>query len=377
MTKQIMTPAMHEMRIAFNELDELSSKPELSKRDEARINILLAKVAALRKSDVTVDETTKKWFRAFITGDTVPEVRSNVLAGSQTLSYTQGAAGGFLVPVEFNDELIIGMAQFDPLLDENITTVIQSSSFALRPFEVPSWDLSTYKAVKVTEGTQQNAQSAPAASNKILNSYTYRASLGMSFEFEEDAFEPAMDLFETAITIGMARGIGIDLVTGNGTTAPQGVLTGAHDSAITTGSAGVISMDDIENVYFSVDRFYRAQEKCGWVVSDTVYEQIRKAKDLNNRPLLSVLKDKEVLMGKPIYVSPSMPSTAGSQGIVFGDLSHYVVHVSQMTMTRNLQLPGYVENGQGFYTAHMRADAAVIDPTAGAKPPIVFATLHA
>jgi hypothetical protein len=43
---------------------------------------------------------------------------------------------------------------------------------------------------------------------------------------------------------------------------------------------------------------------------------------------------------------------------------------------RTIQAPGYVDKGKALYTAYMRADAAVIDPTGGEKPPIVYATSH-
>jgi HK97 family phage major capsid protein len=108
-----------------------------------------------------------------------------------------------------------------------------------------------------------------------------------------------------------------------------------------------------------------------------VYQQVRKAHDSNLRPLINIVGDREVLFGKPIYVSPSVSSTAGTPGIVFGNLAHYIVRASQPTIERAIQLPGYVEYGQAAYICRQRIDAKVFDPTAGSVPPIVYATLHA
>jgi len=94
-----------------------------------------------------------------------------------------------------------------------------------------------------------------------------------------------------------------------------------------------------------------------------------------------MIKDKETIMGKPVLISPSLPTYNPSIGAqagtfcVFGDLSHMFVRVSRMILQRQWQLPGYVENGMALYTGLMRADAKVFDPTSGGVPPIVSASM--
>jgi HK97 family phage major capsid protein len=379
MKNGLITPAMVELRAAIAEAEELTGKAELTKRDEARVNVLLSKIASLRQGSVAKakrDPETVRFFRALLAGKEF-ELRTNLQAGQQTISYTQGAAGGFLVPNEYADDLIIGMAQLDPLLDEDVVTLVKSKGSSLRPYTQPGWDLSTVAAVKVGEAVQQNAGNIPTATQVLLNGYTYKATLGASFEIEEDDFEPTLDQMTEAFRIALARGIGQDLINGNGTTAPQGIIVGAANSSFTTAGAGALTADDLESIYFKVNRWHRAAEKCAWVFSDAVYQQVRKAHDSNLRPLINIVGDREVLFGKPIYVSPSVSSTAGTPGIVFGNLAHYIVRASQPTIERAIQLPGYVEYGQAAYICRQRIDAKVFDPTAGSVPPIVYATLHA
>lgn len=145
---------------------------------------------------------------------------------------------------------------------------------------------------------------------------------------------------------------------------------------MTTGTAGVITATDISDIYFSVNRAYRNSPKCAWVMSDTVYQMIRAAKDSSDRPLLNMHKDDETLMGKRVLVSPSVPSAAGSKGIIFGDLSQYVVRLCKNSteITRSIETPGYVEQGIALYTARTRIDANLIAP--GSVTPVVYATLH-
>lgn len=378
--KTKITPAMFELRNAISELEGLSARAEISKRDETRINVLLAKISALRSGALAPDDYCDRWFKAMFRGGEfqVEQRGTDVLAGSQAISWTQGASGGYLVPQEFHDELVLGLSQNDPLLDEDIVTLIPSETFGVKPYTVPGWDLSSFSAVKIAESSQQNPLNVPTATATALGHYTYRASLTDTFEFEDDAFKPAMTLFKKAYAQAFARGIGVDLVGGNGTTAPQGILTGAHNSGVTTGAANVYTATDIENIYFALNTVYRSAPKCAWVMNDATYQLIRKAVDGNQRPLINVVNDKEVLMGKPIVICPSMPAGNGNQTIVFGDLSYFHVRVGRLLINRTMQASGYIEKAKVLYSGLMNADAKVIDPTGGgANSPIIYATQHA
>jgi HK97 family phage major capsid protein len=344
-------------------------------------------------------ETTRKWFRDFFDGkkvmeshpirnwagveatpllrDSVLEARdTDMLAGTQAIAATQGPSGGYLVPIEFENEVIYGMAQTDPLLDEDVVTLLTDTNIRLRPIQLPGWDLSQFAAVRIGEGNQQNPQTVPTVGRETLNGYTYKATLDATFELEDDAADLLIGQIEKAFSTAMARGIGVDLVLGTGSSQPQGLLTCASPSGITTGASGKYELTDFTSIYESVDRAYRQSPKCAWVMDDTTYLAVRQATDNSGRPLLNVLKDKELLLGKPVLISPSMPSGSSAKAIVFGDLSHMVVRVSQLRIARAIQALGYVDKGKALYTGIMRADAVVFDPSNGVKPPIVYATNH-
>jgi HK97 family phage major capsid protein len=347
------------------------------------MNFLLAKIKALQALPSTAAQSSecRDWFRNVLAGK---EYRTTMQEGQPapgTLGYVTGNEGGYIVPQEFNDDVIHGMAQFDPLLDKDVVTLIESNDFSLKPFVIPGWDLSTFAATKVSETSGPTASTPPLVAGTLLNSYKYAAALPVSIELEEDAFAPMMKIMNDAYVIAFARGIGVDLAIGNGTTAPQGVLTGAGASVYTTASSTALVLNDFESVYFKVNRIHRNAPKCAWLMSDSVYQLARKAVDTVGNPLLKVHKDKEMIMGKPVLVSPSLPAYNASIGAqagtfcVFGDLSHMFVRVSKMILHRSWQAQGYVEKGQALYSGYMRADAKVFDPTAGGTPPIVSASL--
>jgi HK97 family phage major capsid protein len=319
----------------------------------------------------TYSEPAKAWFRSFIGG---AEMRSDLKAGQLSGGYTEGAQGGYFVPSEIFREVVYGIAQFDPLLDENVVTLIPSDTPSLKPISVPGWDLSEIAAELISEGAQRTPFTVPDLDHAMLNGYTFRTVLDATFELEEDAFEPLINQLQRAYSIAFARGIGQYLLVGSGSNEPTGVLTAAANSNVTISSAQ-IGYSDIENIYFSIDLAYRSSDKCAWLMSDKMYQQVRKATDSNGRPLISIVDDKESLMGRPVLISPSMPTpnpSVSRQLIVFGDFSHYIVRLSQLRLRRSIQAPGYVDAGKALYSGFMRCDANLLDPTGGSNPPIVF-----
>lgn len=414
-TKQIPS-AMIELRDAISEAETLTAQPNLSKRDESRVNVLLAKIKALRegamveaaRSSFSVSELELRWFKALHSGANEyesqiaalrvlnpkhndaelrtlylaadRETRANLAEGSQTITYTQALLGGTLVPTEFQEDIFLGLAQLDPLLDDAYATHIKTKG--ARPLAIPGWDLSTYSAQRITEGTQLIPQTVPAAATQQVGGWPYRCELAASFELEEDAYEAMLKMMKMAFTVGFARGIGKDLVNGTGSNQPGGLVNGVASSGVTLPGpyAGGISTtlnDLFQTAYFSVNRIYRASKACAWLMNDATYQWVRTLSDKQARPLLEIRKDKEMLMGKPVLICPSLPgawtneSPSTNGKIIFGDMSRFIVRTSQLTVTRNLQASGFVDKGLALYVGHMRADSQVHDPTGGGSPALV------
>lgn len=387
MRKPFVNPAMIELRNAITEAESITAKAEVSKRDEARLNVLLAKIAALRNNQVAPNDADERWARSMFSKNA--EQRGTELqAGSQDITFSQPVLGGVLVPAGFEEEIYAAMAAVDPLVNpDNVTWIkAKGDGFNLRPLPVPGWDLSVYKAARIAEGQQQNPQTVPTAATMLMGGSrqaTYRASLADTFEFEEDNFDTGLAIAKRAFAVGLARAMGENFTSGAGTIGiPQGVLTGAQDSGLTTAAAATLTYTDFDGLYFSVNEIYRQSDRCAWVMNDTTYKAVRNAVDDQHRPLINVVGDRELLLGKPVLVSPSMPTFgAGAKTIVFGDLSYYIVYASKMRLIRAIEAAGFVEYGKALYTAQMRADGAVFDPSAGASSgaysPIKYITQHA
>jgi HK97 family phage major capsid protein len=382
--------------------------------DRKTADVLMAKVANVRACGLSSEEMRsqytealcekvgataahrraehERFFRHYLLSKS-PQHRARILeqfeeragsmeAGEQNINYTEGSEGGFLVPFRFYDAVTTAMAQTDPLLSDKYVNLITEPSYAMRPKTLPGYDLTQIAAVRVVENSNPGADAFPSASSETLNGYPYKLTTYASFEIDQDDFESTAATIARAHGVGLARTIGQDLVNGTGNGEPGGLLTGASDSGYTTAARNAISYTDIVDIYFSVNRVYRAAPKCCWVMNDATLKLVRAAVDNNGRPLISVENDLEMLMGQPVLVSPSMPSGPGTQGIIFGDLSHFNVRLSALYFRKAWQAEFGIESGNALHMSRMRADSVVFDPAIQASPtnttaaPIQYATLH-
>jgi len=306
------------------------------------------------------------------------------LAGTQSITYTQGVTGGFFVPFEYDATLREAMAQVDPILDEKVCDFSLTTSESLQPEQVSGYDLSTISAQLIGETVQQNPQTIPSVAAGVLRTdKSFKASFAASIEAEQDIPSFTQKITRAA-SVALARRIGLSVLTGRGGADISGVLA-SLSSSYTNGTSGKLVLADFNAVYFGVNRWYRAASKAAWLMSDGVYKFARAAVDGNGRPLLNIERDTETIFGKPVYVSPSLANAYSSLGVtgalIFGDLSHIVIRASRPRIQRATQLAGLSDvggilRGECEYIGRARADAAYFDPSGGNYPPLVLATVN-
>jgi HK97 family phage major capsid protein len=202
--------AAAEVRKIKTEIDTLLAQPNLTRADSKRVDAMLGQIAAIKEAGISNDDFTRarvaeilaelsavetrqreahsKAFRAFMVGKSFSEVDAELrgtdfLAGQQSIVYGASSQGGVLVPIGFQNSVAEGLAAVDPLLDPDVSTVMQEPGLALPPRALPGWDLSTVAAVKVDEAKQHASDTAPGLTTKMLNKFTYRLSLGASLEW--------------------------------------------------------------------------------------------------------------------------------------------------------------------------------------------------
>ena len=357
---------MNPLQRYTEEADQLTRQTQ-TPQTRARLQFLLSAIKTCKEfSEVRAadEKSAQTEFRDYLVG--APVESRTALTEANT---------GQVVPASFYRTLLIAVSQYTELMNPDNVSLIESDK-AL-PLTLPEIDLSTISSAIVAQGVDAPPVANPTISGMTLKGFSYRTNpIASTFELEQDSFESITDILTKAFSVALARGIGADLVNGVGVTAPQGLLTAAANSGVTSTVSGVWSAPDLAAVYAALNRAYRVSPKCAWVMHDTTYQQILALKDSSGRPLLDIREDQEKLFGKKVIISPDMPVGANAKSIVFGDLSQFHVRVARngVMVRRNVEAPLYAEQGASLYTAYLKCDSAL--NTVGGTKAAVYATAH-
>jgi HK97 family phage major capsid protein len=395
---------------AILEISELSDKAERLARgsasDKAQSTVLLQRITNIRTIGISSDEMRAKYgtalvesinpkqlteeryrkaFHSYLMHGNERELR-DLIVGTQSISWTAGPQGGFTVPIETEKQIFEALAQTDPLLDESVCHFTMENTPTLQPKFIRGFDLSTITASLVGETVQQTASAFPTVAGRLLRgNLIYKISVAASWEAEDDVPE-VLAKFARAYGVAFARKLGADAINGNGTTQPQGILTALPTPVYTTG-AGKLVYSDFTSIFFAVNKIYRDQPKCAWLMNDKTYQRVRNSTDNNGRPLLDILFDGfpsadgsawPAILGRPVYICPSIAGdlSASNSTIVFGDLDHFHIRCSRPTVAREVNASiKDITQGLALYVGRVRMDSALFDPSSGSAPPLVTATV--
>jgi len=365
--------AREELRQAIAEADSLSALSKLNGQQKNRFDYLLSTISATkavisaeeessrnagneRQREVRKQQASMRNF--FLTGD-AGEHRA-MIEGTDS-------AGGFLVAPDFSfsREVEQGLKAYDAIFD---MADVQTSD-NLRAKTIPCADFTAYSDVAVQEGVTVPLNT-PTLSKIVLGkpSAFYRGNAAaVSFEAFQDYYESIEELLKQIFTLSSARGVGRDLINGSTTAAAAmpGLLNQAPVKVTTpTGQTTTVKFADLLALYQSIDRVYRVQPGCVWLMNDATHLAIRGLTDNAGRPLIDADDDEERLLGHPIGICPSMPTMAATKAaIAFGWLKAFKVHRTPYVMKVRRQVSGYVELGQALVNLHSRWSSSLLSPS--------------
>lgn len=285
------------------------------------------------------------------TADYVEAFKAYARAGKSNLGHEFLAAlqigtnseGGYLVPEEFETQLVVALQRFNFM--RQVGTVIRTNSDRNIPVETSSGS-ATWMAEEAAY-----TESDAAFGRVVLGAHKLGRIIRVSEELVEDAF---FDL-EAYIadnygrTFGVAEETAFLVGTGAGSNQPAGVFPAAQVGVTAVGTAAVTA-DEIIDLYHSLRRPYRANAV--FVANDLNIRAVRKLKDSNGQYLWSPglgVGAPETLLGRPLYGSEATPVMAtGARSFAFGDMSYYTIaDRGAVAMQRLNEL--YAANGQiGF-----------------------------
>src|SRR5712664_3437443 len=245
----------------LKEYNELSAKPNHNAQERNRMAFLQTAVAAVR-AGASIEEINQEWredaarrggiklpaasaqpsieargWAAYVTNPERRDVEGDILARIGT--YT---GLGFFVPTAWRDEAVWAMKAHDALFDEDVVTFIKSTTSAPLPIPVPS-DVASVASV-VGEGGSQTETDIAVPAHVVLGGFSYKTPrYNASIEAMQDLTDnlSVVSLFNKFSADRLARGIGRDLVVGDGRSKPLGLVTSLVANAapivVATGSA--------------------------------------------------------------------------------------------------------------------------------------------
>lgn len=192
-----------------------------------------------------------------------------------------------------------------------------------------------------------------------LGSHKLAAFLRLDEDFVKDAAFDIEGYLTNRFAKNFVNAEDAAFISGTGKDMPTGILcdTGGADVGVTTGS---VTFDDVQKLYFSLKPEYRAQGS--WLMNDETALYLRGLKDTSGSYLWR--GDADTLLGKPVFISESMPSAkSGAKPIAFGDFSYYWIAQRKLLSVKTL-VEKFTLYGQIGYLAFEFLDGKLIRPEA-------------
>ena len=270
------------------------------------------------------------------------------------LSESVDADGGYLVPEEFENQIIVGLDEANVI--RSLAKVITTHHDRKIPIAVGH---------STATWTAENAaftESNPTFGQKQIDAFKLTDLIRVSVELLQDAAFP----LEQYIANEFARAFGIAeeqaFCVGTGVNQPTGIFTASGGAVgVTSASATAITVDEIISLVYALKSPYRRNAK--FLMNDATVSLLRKLKDNNGAYLWqpSVQAGQpDKLLGYDLYTSPYVPTVeAGAFAIAVGDFQNYWIgDRAGRTVQRLNEL--YATNGQVGYVATERVDGKVI-----------------
>ena len=268
-------------------------------------------------------------------GEMSPEARavletgySKVEARAQTTSNT---AGGYSVPTEVANILVKSMAAWGPMYSEGVATELVTNGGGAITMPTVNDTASTAGAsggegVTLTDDGGKDVTFGV----KTLNAYAFDTEwLRISKELADDSIFAMEQIIGDLLGERMGRIANLQLTTGTGSSAPNGVVTASSLGKTAAGTAAVTA-DEIMDLLHSVDPAYRDGPKVAFMFNDSTLSAIRKLKDGNGNYLWQMGNVQQgqpgSLLGYRYHINQAMDSLATAKKVIlFGDFGKYYV----------------------------------------------------
>jgi HK97 family phage major capsid protein len=280
------------------------------------------------------------------------------------MSKGSNSAGGYTVPEGFESKIDVAMKYYGGVMQ--LGAIIET----LTGKDIP-WPTANDTS-NIGELLGENAAIGDSVDSAfgeiILKAYKFSSKkILVSPEFLEDNEVNLEAMLAEMIGERIGRVIDYYGTIGSNNSQPQGFVTGATNSGISSVAAAAITFENLIDLQHSVDIAYRKQGK--WAFNDNTLKALRKLKDGENRYIWQPALTAEApatILGNPYVIATNMADIgASAKSVVFGDFSKMKIRLVAGYRLRRLVELNAATDQIGFI-GFKRGDIKVID--AGMHP---------
>lgn len=314
--------------IKFADFKGMKSDEIAEERSKVWTKSQTAGIAAFTEEEravYNVIERDNKIFNKYIRGRKLtPEEFAHLEA--RALSGVTDAAGAYTIPEGFSGYIIERM-KFISEVNQYADTMSTSSG---NPIPFPTNDDTGNIGEQLAENTEA-AEQDMTFGVKNLGAYTFSTKyMRVPNQLIQDNAVNLESYIGRQFANRIARIENQRLTTGNGTTQPEGYITGATQGKVTA-STSVFTALELIQLEHSVDKAYR-NNGCVWAMHDNIIVEIKELSVTTDPlkpiwlPSLSAGQPDRIL-GYKYFINNDMASasTTGQKIIAFGDFKNFLI----------------------------------------------------
>lgn len=295
-----------ELKGEFDKMEGQALEKEGLPKDEAKTEV------EIEKEERALNE--EKAFESYIRGTVLNERETNLTPASNS--------GGVLIPTTIANRIIKKVYDICPILDKSTKYNVKGK------LELPYYDEST-QSITVAWATefQELESNVGKFTNITLTGYLAGALSLISRSLINNAQFDIVAFVVDRMAYDISRFIENALLNGSGD------VTGLSTVTNIVTANGTITADDLIQVQGKIKDVF--QGNAIWIMNEATRTAIRQLKSNTGSYLLTEVYDlsspfKNMLLGKPVYVSDNMPEMeAGQIAVYYGDMSGLATKFSE------------------------------------------------
>jgi len=271
-----------------------------------------------------------KAFENFIRKGNKASLESQAVLNRDSQFYTTDAYGGYTIPEEMGNQILVAKKLFGGMLDKSLTNWITTKTGATLTFpKVNDTDQEGY--VIAEKGDLTSSAQDMTFGVTSLGAYMYTSGLvKVSVQLLQDSAWDFAGWLTDKLAIRFWRGLNTLFTTGSGSGTLEGIVTGATKGEDALKAS--ITRDDLLNLYHSVDPIYRQSPFCRWMLNDSTLKALKaivQSSTYNESPLWQPsmrVGEPDTIEGKPYIVNQAMESIASARRpVLFGDFKTFFI----------------------------------------------------